>query len=385
MPDSLFCILNNAANLLIPEDASSWRYLKITPLNVGETVTLDWHWELPLETGNVAQGDRLSFTINYTLEEFPPPQPAVEGGMPDYYLQVDLGGEKLRVRTTSAGEVRSDLEVVSADEMVTLYISKGVLAQTEDGQRLRKIEVLPMAEPPPPPENGYIIGIAYDFRPDGATFDPAIELEMRYDPSQIPDGLDEEDLLIAYYDEKAGEWIVLECVVDTEANIIVAKIGHFTAFAVLGYYEVVVVPPVLPVLPATFTIRDLTISPGEVYIGAPASFRVIVVNTGGESGSYEVTLEINGVVEETKEITVAAGVSKEVTFTTSKGEAGSYLVDINGLSGSFTIVERPSVTPQPPPPTPPAKPFNWWLIGGIIGGVVVIGLGIFFWTRRRAA
>jgi len=44
-------------------------YLWVTPLNVGDTVTLDWQWELPALTGNDVQGDRLSFTINYMLEE----------------------------------------------------------------------------------------------------------------------------------------------------------------------------------------------------------------------------------------------------------------------------------------------------------------------------
>ncbi len=34
--------------------------------------------------------------------------------------------------------------------------------------------------------------------------------------------------------------------------------------------------------------------------------------------------------------------------------------------------------------TPPSKPgVNWPLIAGIIGGVIVVGLGIFFWMRRR--
>ncbi|MBA7630610.1 hypothetical protein ES703_38133 [subsurface metagenome] len=66
-----------------------------------------------------------------------------------------------------------------------------------------------------------------------------------------------------------------------------------------------------------------------------------------------------------------------MTFTTSEGIAGTYSVDINGLTGSFTVKEKPvSVVP---------KPVNWPLIGGIIGGVVVVGLGVFFWTRRRAA
>ena len=62
----------------LPPTASGWpTYLRVTPLNVGDTVSLDWQWKLPIETGNDVQGDVLSFTINYLLEGFPPASPAV--------------------------------------------------------------------------------------------------------------------------------------------------------------------------------------------------------------------------------------------------------------------------------------------------------------------
>ena len=143
---------------------------------------------------------------------------------------------------------------------------------------------------------------------------------------------------------------------------------------------------------AAFASSDLSISPGEVEIGETVTISATVANTGTATGSYKVTLKIDGVVEETKEVTLKAGASKEVTFTTSKDAAGSYSVDVNGLSGSFTVKERPAppVTPAPTPPPPPVapptpeKPFNWPLVGGIIAGVVVVGLGVFFWRRRRS-
>ncbi|GAH36548.1 unnamed protein product, partial [marine sediment metagenome] len=56
----------------LPQSASDTDYIKISPLNAGGTITLDWQWQLPVETGNEVQGDSLSFTINYMLEEFPP-------------------------------------------------------------------------------------------------------------------------------------------------------------------------------------------------------------------------------------------------------------------------------------------------------------------------
>jgi len=234
-----------------------------------------------------------------------------------------------------------------------------------------------MAEPPPL-KNGCII-IAYSFTPDGATFGPPIELEMGYDPAQIPSGIDEKDLLIAYYDEGAGVWIEIDGVVDTTNNTITAKLSHFTAFAIVGYQ---VAPG-----PAAFTISSLAISPTEADIGQNVTINAIVANTGGETGSYQVILKINDVVEATEEVTVSAGASKKVTFTTAKDVVGSYSVDVNGLSDSFavtTLVPTPTPPTTPPTPTPLAQPVNWLLVGGIIGGVAVVGLGIFFWRRKSA-
>ena len=57
----------------LPQSADDSSYVRVSPLDAGDTVTLNFDWELPCETGNEAQGDCLSFTINYLLEEFPPP------------------------------------------------------------------------------------------------------------------------------------------------------------------------------------------------------------------------------------------------------------------------------------------------------------------------
>ncbi|MDO9580697.1 MAG: CARDB domain-containing protein, partial [Bacteroidales bacterium] len=92
--------------------------------------------------------------------------------------------------------------------------------------------------------------------------------------------------------------------------------------------------------PAAFSISSLTISPSEVYVGEAVTISFSVANTGGQSGSYTVTLKINGVVEATKEVTVAAGKSESVSFTTSKNVAGTYSVDVNGLTGSFIVKEK---------------------------------------------
>lgn len=130
--------------------------------------------------------------------------------------------------------------------------------------------------------------------------------------------------------------------------------------------------------PVAFTPSSLNISPGEVDIGRTATISISVANTGGEAGSYEVTLKINGVAEATKEVTVTAGASEEVSFTASKDMAGIYSVDVNGLTGTFRVKEAVVAPPAPTGET------NWALVGGIIGGVVVAGLLILLLRTRRA-
>jgi len=102
----------------------------------------------------------------------------------------------------------------------------------------------------------------------------------------------------------------------------------------------------------------LSISPSEVGFGEEVSISVTLINTGDVEETYEVVLKIDGIVEDTKEVTIGAGTSKTVTFTTSRDVAGTYAVSAGGLSGSFVVREgAPSV-------------LNWWLIGGIIAAVV---------------
>jgi hypothetical protein len=140
---------------------------------------------------------------------------------------------------------------------------------------------------------------------------------------------------------------------------------------------------------AAFVSSKLSISPSEVYIGEIVTISVVITNTGDGAGSYGVSLKINGKVEATKEITLNAGAGGEVAFTAAKDVAGIYSVEIDGLSSSFTVKEKPA--PPPPPPTvpppviPPAPVINWPLIWGIVGGVVVVGLVIFLVARRRGA
>jgi hypothetical protein len=118
--------------------------------------------------------------------------------------------------------------------MLGLDIGNGTTALTGGGEPLQTIELQPIGEPPAPPADCHIIGLAYDFGPEGATFDPPITLTWAYNPGQCPEGVAEGDLVIAYYDVETGQWVELECSVDTVNHVITANVSHFTVFAILG-------------------------------------------------------------------------------------------------------------------------------------------------------
>ena len=128
--------------------------------------------------------------------------------------------------------------------------------------------------------------------------------------------------------------------------------------------------PLEPPKPPAFSVEKLTIRPAKVGIGESVTISVEVVNTGDVADSHTVTLRINGVVEETKEVTVAARSSQIISFTVNNNIAGNYEVEIAGQTGEFRVLPAPLA-------------INWVLIGGAIAAVIVIGFIMGFLHARR--
>lgn len=143
--------------------------------------------------------------------------------------------------------------------------------------------------------------------------------------------------------------------------------------------------------PPAFVVKSLEITPTEADIGQQVAISVIVANTGDASGTYEVTLKVDNVVVATKQVTIAGGAEEKVTFSITQDAAKTYSVNVNGLSGSLVVEAAtpppptPTPTPTPPAPTPPAKPINWWLIGGIIIAVIIAGTVVWLTVVRQKA
>jgi hypothetical protein len=228
----------------------------------------------------------------------------------------------------------------SDDEVLNVIIPNGTTALDSEGRAVTVIE-FSAAELPLLPEQTQAVGLSYNLGPGGAVFDPPITIAWNYDSGNVPAGVAEEDLVIAYYDEDTEAWVELSSEVDADDDVITAEVAQLTVFALLARSTS---SPVA----AAFTTSSLSIDPLQVGTGEPVNISVLLTNTGGKAASYPVTLTLNGVVVEIKEITVAGGESREVLFVVSPDEADTYSVEINGLAGSFVAGEAIASPASPP-------------------------------------
>jgi hypothetical protein len=140
-----------------------------------------------------------------------------------------------------------------------------------------------------------------------------------------------------------------------------------------------------PPRPTAFTTSSLTITPSVVKPGDVLTVSVTITNTGSRLGTYTVTLKVNGIAFESRDVALAGGGTQKIDFSVTESQPGTYSLSVDTLSGTFIVQ-----TAVPPPTTPPAekpKPNNWpIIIGGITGGILGLFLALLVmrYLRRPA-
>jgi VCBS repeat-containing protein len=318
--------------------------------------------------------------------------------------------------TTKIFKLGEDVEALSYDDKVKVFLKTGTEVKNAQGSFVTSIVIEKLVSPPSATTNTEIIGSVYDIGPSGATFDPPITITFSYDPNNLPLGTIEQNLSLAWFDKNANEWNVLEDnVVDTLKHTITSHVSHFTPYAIILHQKPApsaptpVTPAAIPVLPepssspipsepmpllptpastpapapASFTISELSITPNESRPAEGVTISALVTNTGGSDGSYTVILQINGLEERTKEVTIGAGKSETVSFTIARDTEGVFVINVNGKTGQFTVV-----VPQPPTQSPVESLLvqsstNRGLIAGIVTASVTVIIGIVYGVVRR--
>ena len=198
----------------------------------------------------VGQGGSQEATVTITA------QPAFSpggggGGGPAGEPECPTGEVATSGRAASNGLVFQGFTIRSFDRRLTLFLDEGIVVLTPDGKCPQCIGIHQMTPQPAQPEGAQFIGVGYNAVPDLTAFTPPATITYNYDPADIPQGFTGEDLGIALRDPATGEWMRLDCVVDTEAHTITAQIGRFNDLAVLCYEPAVPTPtPTLTPTPA---------------------------------------------------------------------------------------------------------------------------------------
>lgn len=165
-----------------------------------------------------------------------PPASSNGGESATYQIEIDLLGRKHEASVDSQGNLKTSAQVTSADGAISLSIDRDSLLLDEDGKPLQLLQATVDTNPPPPPEDAYIIGAVYNVRPQGATFVPPLKLALSYDPDELPQGLREGDVYIARYED--SKWDMLRYKqVDTERHRVASRIDHAARYAVLAPRE----------------------------------------------------------------------------------------------------------------------------------------------------
>jgi PKD repeat protein len=325
-------------------------------------------------------------TTTVTVTAYTPAPGGGGGGGGTCYLDIDMLGKITRVRISCVTSRTLESKVApDFNNTNFLEIDLGTQVLCDDLGRRPEVLVMRLAnETPPVPDGSALVSPVYNFTGNyssvscgyhnalqccsGVTFDQNITLVLNYDPNELPEST--ASLAVAYYDTEQGIWVGLSPDIGRVAEIGEATglINHFSIVAIIAELA----PPPAP---ASFVASALNIEQSplvwkNIFVGVTGEDVTItanVANNGGQEGTYTAELKLNGKTVDTKEVTLAAGQSQQVSFTLSGMDYGQYEVEVAGLSGEFTV----------------SRSIDWWSIFDIIAAVGLITWAAIWWRKRR--
>ena len=312
-------------------------------------------------------------TLTVTQPPPPPPTPAAGSGScpTTKYLTCDWEGRNTTEPLYSNDKLVVDFLGASPDDSHNLFLERGTHAPVVDETTYYLIVVRELEDMPPLPENTEAI-IVFNITPTDAVFDKDIFLTLGLNETQLPQNA--LDVSMEYYDDIDGVWVPLDFEAGGPNGVaeltFSAPINHFSIYGILAELE-----PTTPKQPAHFIPSGLSIRPSleeTIFVtktGESVTISANIANDGGQEGTYDVALKLNGQTVDTKTVTVGAGQTKQVSFTESGLGYGHYDVEVAGLTGEFTA----------------SRTIAWWLII-----IIILAIGLIIWgavrvRRRRKA
>lgn len=354
----------------LPDAPVGGSYIWVLNVRAGQTIQINWFWEFVenYQPQNMAQGDSLSFDINYLLGDMPPPHLGMS------WLEVDVLGRITTALLDTDGRTLG--QVVASDEArsASLTIPEGASCVSEDNEIVNRIVISEEEGTLPVDDGQALIGPIYSMaaftsleEPAQVLLDKSASLRINYDPALLP-SITETIGLYMHLD--GSSWTPLTIAADSPSHIgqcegLIDRSGQVGIIATFDPRE-----------SAYFLPSDLNIDPSKQVwwdpivlasrIGKVVKVTVVLTNIGGVAGEQNVTLTINGHEVGTEEVSLGPLESKEVTFDLTGLDEGDYEIEVSGLSGHVVV----------------ATQVNWWLILTISCLAMAAVVAFVFSTRR---
>jgi len=162
------------------------------------------------------------------------------------------------LQTDAAGAVQVATVVTTTEGDATLSIAPGVRAEDRFGRPLSTVSVrsVPPADLPAPGEEEAPVGRALRCGPDGATFDPPIEVSFTLTPEEW-ERYAAGQFSVRLYNSATGAWEPLATTANPATRTVTAAVPHFTLIAVFA----VPAEETVAATPAPLTEPTLTFGP----------------------------------------------------------------------------------------------------------------------------
>ena len=281
---------------------------------------------------------------------------------------------------TPGSDINSDgifqhaFQVNSEDNGISINIQAWSKGSDEKGQALTKLTLNSLHNIVPPPEDGKIIGLPFEFGPTGATFEPPLKLTLSLNELQLPANTTLNQIRIAVFNPISGGWGPLSTTIVRETSDheikLITGLAHFSIYGIIAYTETAVF------------IRNLNVTPAEPNTDGNVIISATVSNTTPSAAEYDVRLIVNDETSLLKRIMIQAGETLPVSFTINQIGPGIHRFDLNGLQGEFESGQRAEEEDR--------NTFNWWVVyiilgGGLISAALLISLRVLKKQNRFTA
>ncbi|MEM3463625.1 MAG: CARDB domain-containing protein [Candidatus Bathyarchaeia archaeon] len=126
--------------------------------------------------------------------------------------------------------------------------------------------------------------------------------------------------------------------------------------------------------PPKFKVTELTINPSTAKPGETVRVSVKIINEGGAKGSHTLNLKVNGTLVNTKTVTLEGKETTTITFEVTKEVEGTYVVEVDGIKGSFKVTA-----------TSASLEIGWPVIVAVTAVVTILATTLLIYMKRKSS